>query len=271
MIGGMYMDFRRIDEETVQCILSEEEVNAYGFQIEDFFTDKDKAREFLEHLVEVAQEEIGYEAKSGMVSMQMMKMPNNDLVITLSDRDPGALFQTMLEHLRQQIAGMMEQDEIDDEEDMEELHNLVEASGKALPFSDEAAAGKEVVSEQEYQEHLREVARRKEEKIRAQEIAPRVYRFESYQALAQFAVSVSLEKPINSAVFVDSQEGMYYLLLKKGRLKREEYVQLCEKLDEFAVLYSFKPYVEQFCEEHFERFIPKQAIRILKEIETGKK
>jgi hypothetical protein len=70
---------------------------------------------------------------------------------------------------------------------------------------------------------------------------------------------------------VDSQEDSYYLLLKKGRLKREEYVQLCERLDEFATLYSFKPYVEQFCEEHFERFIPKQAIRILKQIETGKK
>ena len=76
------MDFRRIDKNTVQCILSEEEMNAYGFRIEDFFSNQEKAREFLEHLVERAEEEIGYEAHSGMVSMQIMKMPDNGIVIT---------------------------------------------------------------------------------------------------------------------------------------------------------------------------------------------
>ena len=98
------MDFRRIDKNTVQCILSEEEMNAYGFRIEDFFSNQEKAREFLEHLVERAEEEIGYEAHSGMVSMQIMKMPDNGIVITLSERDNSADgFQNMLQHIHQQL------------------------------------------------------------------------------------------------------------------------------------------------------------------------
>lgn len=48
------MNFRRIDKNTVQCRMSEEEMEEYGFKIEDFFTDQDKAREFLEQLVERA-------------------------------------------------------------------------------------------------------------------------------------------------------------------------------------------------------------------------
>ena len=44
------MNFRRIDKNTVQCRMSEEEMEEYGFKIEDFFTDQDKAREFLEQL-----------------------------------------------------------------------------------------------------------------------------------------------------------------------------------------------------------------------------
>ena len=87
------MDFRRIDKNTVQCILSEEEMSAYGFRIEDFFSNQEKAREFLEHLVERAEEEIGYEAHSGMVSMQIMKLPDNGIVITLSERDNSADFR----------------------------------------------------------------------------------------------------------------------------------------------------------------------------------
>jgi adapter protein MecA 1/2 len=261
LIGGMYMDFRRIDEETVQCILSEEEMNSYGFQIDDFFSEQEKARSFLEHLVELAEEEIGYEAKSGMVSMQIMKMPNNDLVITLSERDPGEAFQHMLRHLQQQLAGLVEP------ELMQRLHSLQEeedGSGQA-----ETDAGTESISQERYQQHLQEVERQQEKKRQKEQMQPKLFCFESFHALSQFALSVSLEKPINSAVFWDSQDENYYLLLKKGRLKREEYVQLCEKTEEFATLYSSKPYVEQFCQEHFERFLPKQAIRILKQIETG--
>ena len=31
------MDFQRIDKNTVQCRMTEEEMNEYGFEIEDFY------------------------------------------------------------------------------------------------------------------------------------------------------------------------------------------------------------------------------------------
>ena len=52
------MDFQRIDENTVQCRMTEEEMNSYGFAIEDFFTNQERSREFLESIVEMAEEEI---------------------------------------------------------------------------------------------------------------------------------------------------------------------------------------------------------------------
>ena len=101
------MDFRKIDQNTVQCILTEEEMNAYGFQVEDFFSNQEKSRDFLEHLVERAEEEVGYEAKGGMISMQIMKMPNNDLCITFSEHDKEDGIMNMLQHI-QQLAGALE-------------------------------------------------------------------------------------------------------------------------------------------------------------------
>ena len=101
------MEFQRIGKNTVQCHMSVEEMQEYGFAIEDFFTDQEKSREFLEQLVERAEEEVGYEVESGMVSMQLMKMPDESLVITFSDRSEEG------------IQGMMEQ-----------LHNLTEMIGE---------------------------------------------------------------------------------------------------------------------------------------------
>ena len=85
------MDFQRIDENTVQCRMTEEEMNSYGFAIEDFFTNQERSREFLESIVEMAEEEIGYEIESGMVSMQLMRMPDNSLTITFTDRGEDAI------------------------------------------------------------------------------------------------------------------------------------------------------------------------------------
>ena len=45
------MQFKRINENTIRCILTEEDMLEEGLRIEDFFTNKDKTRGFLEHIV----------------------------------------------------------------------------------------------------------------------------------------------------------------------------------------------------------------------------
>lgn len=250
------MDFRRIDQNTVQCILTEEEMNAYGFQVEDFFSNQEKSRDFLEHIVERAEEEVGYQAKGGMVSMQIMKMPNNDLCITFSEHDKEESVMNMLQHI-QQLAGMLEGNR--------SLHS--EAMQQDISDASETKTQPEM--DEEYKKHMEQVLKRKQEKEKQDIIATRVYRFETLRSLEQFAASVELEKPITSTVYKDDIENVYYLLVKKGRLKLEEYKLLCERIAEFGVLSSKQTYVEQYCKEHFSVLIPKQAIRILKQIETG--
>ena len=41
------MDFQRIDENTVQCRMTEEEMNSYGFAIEDFLQIRKGQESFL--------------------------------------------------------------------------------------------------------------------------------------------------------------------------------------------------------------------------------
>lgn len=252
------MDFRRIDKNTVQCILSEEEMNAYGFQVEDFFSNQEKSRDFLEHIVERAEEEVGYESKGGMVSMQIMKMPNNDLAITFSERDREEGFLNVLQQLHQ-LAGLFDPDT------SEQVHNTDRESEELVDSEEEDR----LRADEAYQKHMREVEKRKREKEKQQILSPKAYRFEKFHDLEQFAASLEMNKPITSTVYRDANDNSYYLLIRKGRLKMEEYQFLCQRISEFAVLGSEQPYVEQFCKEHFEVFIPKQAVRILKQIETG--
>ncbi len=93
------MKFSRIDEETVRCVLSEEDMKEQGIEIEDFFKNKDKIQKFLEGIVEQAREEVGYESDSGVLAMQVMPLPENGLAIIFSE-NPENNFREMFKSLK---------------------------------------------------------------------------------------------------------------------------------------------------------------------------
>ena len=239
-------------------------MNSYGFAIEDFFTNQDKSREFLEQIVERAEEEVGYKVESGMVSMQLMRMPDNSLTITFTDRGEDAL-QNMLKQIHS-LAGMIDDGAIDaimngvaskeDDEDSTSASENIDKFKKANSAEPDEKA---------YQKHLQEVERKKQEKLKAEAAAAKIYKFESLHDMECFADSLNFEKPVTSRVYKDNAEGTYYLLIKKGKLKLEEYQIICTKLTEYASLCSQQPFAEQYCREHFECLIPKQALKILKQ------
>lgn len=263
------MDFRKIDDNTVQCRMTEEEMNEYGLQIEDFFTDQEKSRDFLEQIVEMAEEEVGYEVESGMVSMQLMRMPDNSLTITFTDRGEDGL-QNMLQQI-QQLAGMIDDsDEDHDTTDWNanqgtrkgagELHNA-KASDSVSPADIEASRRKQ----KEFQKHMREIEKLQREKEKRKLGAAKVYAFHSLGDLEQFAADYQTTKNISSKVYRDQTAGKYYLLIKKGKLKMDEYRELCRRLTDYGTLCSEQPYVEQYCKEHFECLIGKHALKVMRE------
>lgn len=268
------MDFQRIDKNTVQCHMTEEEMNEYGFEIEDFFTNQEKSREFLEQIVERAEEEVGYEVESGMISMQLMRLPDNSLMITFSDRGEDGL-QNMLHHL-QNLAGMIDESAI--EAVMNGLRDDLQSDKNRSDIQDVhmsenldslAKIGKSNLSDEEkraaYQKHLREIERITRENKKKKLSTARIFQFSTLHDLEFFASTVSFNKSVTSRVYKDKASGVYYLLIKKGKLKVSEYNELSDYAKEYANVYSDQPYGEEYCKEHFECLIPKHALKVLKE------
>lgn len=271
------MDFQRIDENTVQCRMTEEEMNSYGFTIEDFFTNKERSREFLESIVERAEEEIGYEVESGMVSMQLMRMPDNSLTITFTDKGEEAI-QNMLNQI-QNLAGMMDEANApdvvvngllseqnvsgDSDEELEAATDELEHI-KMDDFENDNSLSEEE-KKKAFKEHLKEFEKKRKQREKETASSAKVFCFESLHNIEKFAETLDCEKNISSKVYKDTSNGKYYLFIKKGKLKFEEYTRICGRLTEYAGLCSQQAYIEQFCKEHFECIIPKNALNILKE------
>ena len=251
------MEFERIGKNTVQCHMTVEEMREYGLRIEDFFTNQEKSRDFLERLVERAEEEIGYEVESGMISMQLMRMPDDSLVITFSDRGEEGL-QSMLNQI-QNLAGLI------DEGTAESIVNAMAREAGAT--SEESLHSEENM--QDFEEQLKnlpeEEAKKLSQKNRKRRSAAKVYRFEQFQALESFAASLEMTKTFPNKLDRDGKMGAWYLLVKKGKLKLEEYEKVCHRLMEYGAPLTGQPFIEQYCKEHYDMIIGKQALQLIKE------
>lgn len=252
------MEFERIGKNTIQCHVSVEEMDEYGLRIEDFFTNQEKSRDFLEQLVEHAEEEVGYEVEGGMVSMQLMRLPDDSLVITFSEKGGDDSFHNMLSQL-QNLAGILEESGLREysEDSLEEIS----ATEEELIEENDSLQGQDKRTAQKQ--------KKKKNEERKSSLRPKLFCFGSLDAVEEFAVSIELQKSIPSRLYKDTKTNLYYLLLKKGKLRLEEYQMLCEGVLEYARYQIRQPYAEQYCKEHFQCMIAKHALRTLKDYQLG--
>lgn len=133
------MKYKKINEATVQCIISEEDMEEYGLTLADIFERNEKGEGFLRDVVERAHEEVGYRLRSDNIAMQITPMRDEGLVITFSDAGLTG-FQNMLEHLKEVLAGFSNENiqetakALTDKEEVSK-HTVLENNCRVFVFS----------------------------------------------------------------------------------------------------------------------------------------
>jgi len=82
------MKIERIDDKTVKCFVSNEELEEFDISYQDFLTRSEKAKEMVEQIVAQAVEEVGYKPPEFALDMQIMMMPEKGMIVTLTERTP---------------------------------------------------------------------------------------------------------------------------------------------------------------------------------------
>lgn len=222
------MTFKKIDENTIRCVLTETDMEENDIGLEDFFSnDREKIHNFLETIMEEAKREIGYENEGSVLSMQLMPLPRNGLAITITGskeqdfNDMLGNVQSMLKSMHDQIA-----DEAGESDDTEE----------------------------------------DEPKRRIREIVPptcQVYKFDSLDAVEDYCLSVSRHTKNLKTSLYKSPDGVYYMEISKGRSSKANYESACIEAAEYAVRVDDGALFMEHMKEHFDILIPKKVIENL--------
>lgn len=121
------MKIERIDENTIKCFLSMEELREYDISYKDFIVKSDKARLLMDEIISQAEEEVGYEPPQVAFDMQIMMIPDQGMVLTFSDKGGDSLPREIMDCLK----GV--KDILEGGKDSKELNGAVrEKFGKGL-------------------------------------------------------------------------------------------------------------------------------------------
>lgn len=101
------MKFKRINDTTVRCIISQEEMWEKGIEIDDFLEHKDKTEDFLRDIVEQARDELDMESIGHAFSVQMSVMKTGDISLLIVE-DGEENMQRTLEDFRERLQGFQE-------------------------------------------------------------------------------------------------------------------------------------------------------------------
>lgn len=241
------MKIERIDDKTVKCFISNEELEEFDITYKDFITRSEKAKEVVEEIIEQAIEEVGYKPPQFAMDMQIMMMPEKGMVLTLSEKTPEDIKNNpaLMEYLKEMRKTLGEHFG-----DIIETHGLPGQSGKdaGLQLGGESPKANSKKSSDS------------NEKNKQPDFA--IFKMKSLRDLSDYARILPKNLRVESCLYAD--KGEYYLFLQKGHASYQRYSRACVQALEYGVLFGATEDKIVYLDEHAECLIPEKAVAKLR-------
>lgn len=231
------MRIERVDDKTVKCFLSNEELDEYEIDYKDFILRSDKAKQVVHDIIEQAVEQVGYKPPKFAFDMQIMMLPDQGLLLTFSESDstniPNA--QQILEYLK-------------------EMKQALQGTKGQLGITDnsEIFGGGLIENSQSEQTGVTQDARP----------GSAIFVFENLRQVMDYAGALPGNLRVRSALY--ETDGLYYLYLQKGSASYERYSRLCIQALEFGQLYGADEMLLLPLQEHGSCLIAEKALQKLR-------
>ena len=228
------MKIERVDDKTVKCFLSNEELDEYEIDYKDFVLRSEKAKEVVQEIIVQAEETVGYKPPRYSFDLQIMMLPDQGLVLTFSEREPeNEPLIECLKEMKRVLQKAREKVGITDDQ----------------PKADQSAA----VSAPETQPA---------EQVPVQKPEFAIFNFASLRDVINFAAVLPGNLRVDSALY--EMEDAYYLCLGRGHASYERYSRACIQAMEFGSLFGAEEKLLLRLEEHGRCLIQAKAIKKLR-------
>lgn len=262
------MKFKMIDQYTVRCILTEDDMIENEIELEDFFHNREKVHDLLELIMDKAKDEVGYELSEEVLSMQIMPLPMNGLAITISGKNDKEV-SDLIGNVKK-LASMTEED-LEDTDDESDGESDGESNKEGKDVLSDILQDTQSLDEADLFDTQKIVKKPAKSNVKSiqntnSKDGIKIFRFASLNEVEDFCLAIQRPKYITSHLFKDKIQNCYYLVIEQGKFTTKTFNMVCGMAIEFADLLSHQSSSMVFISEHCEALINKKAIFTMRKI-----
>ena len=253
------MRIERVDEKTVKCFLSNEELEEYNIDYKDFVMRSEKAKEIVQEIIEHAEEEVGYKPPKFAFDLQIMMLPDQGMVLTFSEKEPEVKEGDQLIECLKEMKRVLQKarEKVGLPENGEQTPENAQQSEK--PDEKKSEEGK---SEQEKSGGNGAEEKKASGKQQANKPNVAVFAFSGLGRVMEYAAVLPANLRVESALY--EMNGFYYLYLQRGHAAYERYSRACIQAMEFGGLCTADERQILMLKEHAECLIAEKALKKLR-------
>ena len=268
------MKFIRVNKDTVNCIITEDDLDEQGIRLEDLFERKKEAMDFLHEVVERATQEVDYKPSGSYTPMQISILPDHTISLTLSENAEGA-FEEIMRNLTDKLGLRFPQsflEELGDAPEQERIPKLQEYLSNLKQFAGyikdmTGTVGK--TSAEPAQQHPAEADQTQKVRKKALErlkFEGFVFAFDNIGAVISFCGHLSGPIKVQSRLFKDVEKNKFFLHFQRGRESMIHFAALFTMAYEFGEFATTSPVTIAHMEESMECLIAERAVNRLRKI-----
>ena len=286
------MEFKRINKDTVTCIITEDDMDEQGIKLEDLFEKKKEAIDFLHDVMRKAQEEVDYKPSGSFMPLQITVLPNHSISLTLSENS-AASFGEILRNLTEKAGINIPKDVLEDIGDsvdgeritrlndyLNSLKNLTNSvknimknadiinnpNKGAVPLNINGSPEKskkiaDSISNGATRKHKRQIP--DEEELKRLKFHEYVFTFGNIGDAITFCAKAPCDLVISSSLYKNPDTGKYCLVLKRDNEDARKFASLFTMAYEFGHFQCSNPQAIAHIRESYECIVKDHALENL--------
>lgn len=227
------MRFEKMENGSLRCTLTHEDLEQNGIELDDFFSNTPTAREFLEKLIRIAEDEVGFRATGNMMSIQAAILSEDEIVLTFSESHVSS--SEILEHIRNMF-GSSAAAEIEQQVQTDVKDDILKEAG-------DQAREKRIEGDREGYAYL--------------------LTFLSFTSVKKFCRILPVNKDVDSRLYYLDQKKQYFLRADLNRSTRGYVYEFVAASMEYAKAIEKDSARSKFLDEHADIILKEHALETM--------
>lgn len=265
------MKIEKINDKQIRCTLTKEDLATRQIKLSELAYGSEKAKALFQDMMQIAADDFGFEADNIPLVIEAVPVSMDTLILIITKVDDPDELDTRFarfspEDAQPQDTGMTFADLTEKMEGADDILDLIrkisEVKKRALEKMNEKTNQKAPVKEAA-KEAEAETPSGNEAVEEELSNLTRAYLFFSLDDAIRAARIIGKIYDGPNSLFKNSENGNYYLLVKKASCSAEEFNKVCNILSEYALSCKFSQGLDAYFEEHMETIVKDQALQDL--------